>query len=128
MVLKEHDFVEIDYIGKIAHGVVFDTTFAEVAKKHNLKDKSTYKPITICIGEQQVLKGIDKSLVGKEVGNTYIVTLSPEDAFGKKDPKLIRLVPLRTFHKQKVQPQPGLQVDIDGSIATVLRVSGGRVD
>src|SRR3989338_10038942 len=127
MALKEHDFVEIDYIGRAAHGVVFDTTFESVAKEYNLKLKTAYKPIIICIGEQQVLKGIDKSLVGKEVGKKYTLTLAPEEAFGKKDAKMIRLVPLRTFHKQKVQPQPGLQVDIDGTVATVLRISGGRV-
>jgi len=127
MALKERDFVEVDYTGTLAHGVIFDTTSADLAKKHNLNLKSPYKPVTICIGEQQILKGIDKFLVGKEVGKPYQVKLSPEESFGAKDPKEIRLVPLRTFQKQKVQPVPGLQVDIDGTVATVLRVSSGRV-
>jgi FKBP-type peptidyl-prolyl cis-trans isomerase SlyD len=107
-------------------GAVFDTTIESVAKKNNLRTKE-YRPVTICIGEHQIIKGIDKSLVGKETGKKIIVNVAPEEAFGKKDAKLIRLVPLKTFHKQQVTPMPGLQVNIDGTVATVLRVSGGRV-
>ena len=46
---------------------------------------------------------------------------------GKKDVKKVQLVPLATFKEHKLNPHPGLQVDFDGKIGTVMRVSGGRV-
>ena len=127
MAIKEHDFVEIEYTGKV-NDAIFDTTSEDVAKKNDVFDpKAKYKPLIICVGEQHVVPGLDQSLIGKEAGKSYTITLQPEQAFGKKDAKKIRLVPLRTFQKQKIMPQPGLQVDIDGQIATVLRAGGGRI-
>ena len=39
----------------------------------------------------------------------------------------MKIVPMSTFKEHKMQPQPGLQIDVDGEIGTVTRVSGGRV-
>jgi len=128
MPLKKHDFVLLDYTGKLEDNTIFDTTQESVAKKHNLRSEGTkYKPITICIGESQIVSGLDESLMGKEAGKEFTITLPPEKAFGKKDIKLIKLIPMAVFKKQNVMPQPGLKVNIDGRVATVLRVSGGRV-
>ena len=88
--------------------------------------KARLKPI-ICIGENQVLPGLDKELVGKEVGQEYEITLSAEQAFGKRDIKKMKIVPMSTFIEHKVQPQPGLQIDVDGERGIVARVSGGRI-
>ena len=35
-VVKENDFVEIDYTGKLADGTVFDTTSEKTAKENKL--------------------------------------------------------------------------------------------
>lgn len=127
MAIKNHDFVEIEYSGKIG-GVVFDTTIEEVAKKSDLYNEGMkYSPIIICVGESHILKGLDKSLIGREPGESYSVKLAPEDAFGKKSGKLLKLIPLSMFRKQKIQAAPGLQVNIDGMVGVVMRVSGGRV-
>ena len=49
-----------------------------------------------------------------------------EDAFGRKDTKLIQLIPTSKFRQQNIQPFPGLQLNIDGMFGTVKTVSGGR--
>lgn len=126
--IKEKDFVEVDYTGKLADGVVFDTTVEEIAKKNDLFSKEMkYGPATICVGEKQILPGLDEELVGKELGKEYAINLLPEKAFGKRDIKKLKIVPLSTFKEHQVQPQPGLQIDIDGEMGTINRVSGGRV-
>ena len=125
MTIKQHDFIELDYTGKLGDGIVFDTTDVETAKKHSLPSRN--HTLIICVGENQVIPGLDEALIGKELNKEYTVTVPAEKAFGKKDAKNIRLVPLRIFHQQKIMPQPGLQVNVDGNIATVLRVSGGRI-
>ena len=128
MTIKQHDFIELDYTGKLDDGTVFDTTNPEIAKTTTSYNKNAeYKSMTICVGQQHVVPGLDAALVNKEVGKQYTIKLPPEQAFGKKDAKKIRLVPATTFYKQRIMPQPGLEVNIDGTLARILRVSGGRI-
>lgn len=128
MPIKKHDFVEIEYTGQLKDGIVFDTTDEKTAKENNIHDpKAEYKPTIVCIGEQQIPEGLDEFLQGKETGQEYTVELLPEKAFGKKNAQKIRLIPLSAFKKQEIMPQPGLQVNIDNEMGTILRVSGGRV-
>jgi len=124
--IKKHDFVEIDYTGRI-EGRVFDTTSGKVAKDNDIFNKGfKYKPMVICVGENQVIKGLDTRLDGKEVGKEYTFQIPAEEAFGKKDPKLLRMVPMSIFKEQNIEPMPGLQVNIDGMLGTIKRVGGGR--
>ncbi len=124
--VKKKDFVEIEYTGKIKEdNTVFDTTDEKVAKENNLHGHD-FSPAIICIGEEQVLKGIDKNLEGKSIGGEYEFDVNPEDAFGKKNAKLIQLIPTAKFRQQSIQPMPGMQLNIDGMVGTVKTVSGGR--
>ena len=127
--IKRKDFIEVDYTGKEKEsGMVFDTTKEDVAKANGLHNKnSTYAPLIVSIGEKQIIRGLDKYLEGKEVGKSYSFDIPPEDGFGKKDAKLLRIIPLRVFNKQKIQPVPGLQVNIDGVMGIVKTAGGGRV-
>jgi len=128
MPIKKNDFIEIGYTGKLKEdGSVFDTTDEKTARENHLyREGAEYGPIIICVGEKHVLKGIDKFLIGKEPGN-YTVGLKPEEAFGKKNPKLVQLIPARKFTEHNIKPVPGLSVNIDGVIGFVKAVSGGRV-
>lgn len=126
--VQEHDFIIVNYTGKLKDGLVFDTTEAKVAKEHNLfSEKVTYAPATICVGEKQLLPGLDKAFSGKEIGKTYTVTLQPEEAFGKRDVKNMKIMPMSAFKEHNMKPQPGLQINVDGQIGTISRVAGGRV-
>ena len=124
---KKGDFIELDYTGKLEDGTVFDTTIEGIAKANDLeKEGHSYKPLVVCVGKGHLLKGLDKHIDGKEVGKTYNVKLSPEDSFGKKSAELIQLISTSKFRKEKMQPAPGLQVNIDGVIGVVKTVTGGR--
>lgn len=127
MPIKKNDFIEIEYTGKLKdENIVFDTTDAKIAKDNKFGDAhAVYGPVIVCVGQQHVLKGLDKFLEGKDVGN-FSVEIFPEDAFGKKDAKLIAMVPVRKFLEQKIQPMPGLQVNIDGVMGIIRTVNGGR--
>ncbi|HLC81064.1 MAG TPA: peptidylprolyl isomerase [Candidatus Nanoarchaeia archaeon] len=126
-VLK-NDFIELSYTGRLADGTVFDTTEKNVAEQNHLPIKDlNITNLIICIGENQVLPGLDKELAGKNIGQQYEVSLAPEQAFGKRDIKKMKIVPMSTFIEHKVQPQPGLQIDVDGQRGLVVRVSGGRI-
>jgi len=128
MPLKEKDFIEIEFIARDKEtNKVFDLTDKETAKKEKIyNEKAEYGPIIICIGEHQIIKGLDSFLIGKEINREYKVELSPEEGFGKKDTKLLRLIPSKLFKKQNIQPFPGLQINIDGLLGIVRTVSPGR--
>jgi FKBP-type peptidyl-prolyl cis-trans isomerase SlyD len=127
MAMKKNDFAEVEYTGIIKDdNIVFDTTQEKVAKDNDLfNENSDYGPVIICIGQEHVLKGLDEALIGKEPGE-FKVELKPEQAFGNKDAKLIQLIPTSKFKKQKIQPMPGLQVNIDNVFGIIKTVSGGR--
>ena len=127
--LKEKDFVEIEYTGILEeNNRIFDTTDESLAKKEKIyNSKTKYGPIIICIGENQILKGLDEELIGKELGKSYTFNLNPEKAFGSKNAKLMQLVSQSSFKSQKIIPYPGLQINIDGLLGVVRTVTSGRV-
>jgi FKBP-type peptidyl-prolyl cis-trans isomerase 2 len=126
--VKENDFIEIEYTGRTKDDKsVFDTTEKSVAEKEGLMDqKSVFEPSIVCIGQGHLLPGLDKRLVGKEAGKTYSIEVPMDEAFGKRDAKMIQMIPLNRFHRQRINPVPGLQLNIDGAYGTVKTVSGGR--
>lgn len=127
MPIKKHDFVEIEYTGRLKETTdVFDTTDEKTAKEGKIfSDKGNYTPVIICIGEHQILKGIDEFLEGKEPGK-YKLELPSVKAFGVKDPKLVNMIPTSKFAEQGIKPVPGLRLNIDNYVGIVKTVSGGR--
>ncbi len=124
MAFQNNDFLELEYTGKTQDNKVFDTNIQEEAKKLGL-DKVASISI-ICLGQNMILKAIDEFLVGKETGK-YTLTLEPEQAFGLRQPSLVKIMPLSVFQKQQVYPQPGMVFSFDNALGKVSTVSGGRV-
>ncbi len=128
MRLKKGDFITLEYTGKIKElNQIFDSTDEKTAKDAGIhREKAKYRPIVVCIGEGDVVKGLDEDLIGKETGKSYIVEVPPEKGFGKKDIKLMKIVNTNMFLKNKINPFPGLQVNIDNMIGLIRSVTGGR--
>jgi len=125
--LKKHDFIEIEYTGSLEDGTIFDTTDEKVAEEAGLqRENAKFGPAVICLGENHVLKGIEDAIIGKEPGK-FVVNLTAEQAFGKKNPKLLKLFPMKVFRKESIQPFPGLEVNVDNTYGIVRTVSGGRI-
>jgi len=123
---KKKDFVEIEFLGRnLTNNEVFDTNITEEAKKIQLELSG--KPLVVCIGESMVVKGFDEALEGKEIGKKYSVKISSEKGFGKRDSKLVKMIPLKIFLAQKIYPQPGMTLALDNNLVKVISVSGGRV-
>ncbi len=128
MTIKQGDFIEVNYTGKLKEdNAIFDTTDEKLAKEANIHSENiAYGPVIICVGKGQILKGLEHKFIGKKPGK-FSVDLSPEQGFGKKDAGLIQLIPNKKFVENKIQPMMGLQVNIDGALGIVRRVGGGRV-
>jgi len=122
MTINEGDFIKISYTGKLEDGTIFDTTNEEVAKVHNVYNSNgRYGGDVIIIGVNQMITGLEEDIKEHEVGYKGTVTIPPEKAFGDRDPKLLRDLPLRRLEQK---PQVGMMVQFEGKQAKVLKVMG----
>ncbi len=129
MATKKNDFIELDFIGRTdsKDGPIFDTTEFNKAKESGLADEKTkdrFKPVKLCIGQEMVLKALDKDLEGKDLNKVYHLEIKVKEAYGHRDAKLIRTVPLTSFEEM---PQRGMFVNVNGMVAKVVSLNGGRV-
>jgi FKBP-type peptidyl-prolyl cis-trans isomerase 2 len=110
--MQTNDFVIVNFSGKI--------------KESNFEfDRGENLPMVV--GVNYTLKGIDNALLTMKVGEKRTVEVAPEEGFGARSEKLVRLVPLNEFKKHGTDPMPGMVVEADNMRGKVLSVSGGRV-
>jgi FKBP-type peptidyl-prolyl cis-trans isomerase SlyD len=125
MVIKEGDFIRLNYTGKVGDNV-FDTTNEEEAKNAGIHSKNAiYGPVTICVGQKHVIIGLDEELVGKKAGAEGTVTVEPAKAFGERDPKKLQSFPKNKFSEKPVRGMPVKMEELGEG--TVVDVIGSRV-
>ena len=126
---KSKKMIEVDFTGKeLLNGDIFDTTIENIAKEENIfnKDKK-YGPMSIILGEKELLDKVEKNLAEMTVGEEKVVALKCKDAFGERNSDLVRVLPLKTFQQQKISPVTGLIINVGQMLGKVQSVSGGRV-
>jgi peptidylprolyl isomerase len=129
MSLQKGNFILVDYVAKVKEtGEVFDTTLEETAKKEHLyKEGDIYEPKLVVIGEGWVIKALDENLTTMEVGKPGVVEISPDKAFGPRDPEKVKRVPLKQLLAKDITPTLGSRVEYGGKTATVRAMGAGRV-
>jgi FKBP-type peptidyl-prolyl cis-trans isomerase SlyD len=73
-------------------------------------------PLTVLVGHGGIIAGVENALIGREAGDKFEVTVSPEDGYGPRDENAMQRVPKKYF-KNAERLKPGMQ--------TILHVSGG---
>jgi len=129
MVLKKSDFVLIDYTAKVKEtNETFDTTIEEIAKKANLhKEGEIYEPKLVVIGEGWVLKTLDESLPTMKFNKSTSVEITPEKAFGPREPEKVKRVSLRQLTAKGINTSIGMRVEFNGKMASIRSIGAGRV-
>ena len=129
MPIDDKDFVKLNYTGKVKEtGDVFDTTYEDVAEEAGIKnDNKDYHPMILAVGSTQLLSKLHDEIKKMDVGEKQTVEIPCEEAFGKRDPRLIQLIPMKEFKKQNIKPFVGMPLSLDGQHGIVRTVDGGRV-
>jgi peptidylprolyl isomerase len=129
MAFQKGDFLVVDYVARVKEtGEVFDTTFEEVAKKERLfREGEVYESKLVVVGEGWVLKTLDDSLHSLHVNKPETVEISPDKAFGQRDPAKLKMIPLRRLRDKGITPQIGLRIEYEKKQATIRTVGAGRV-
>jgi FKBP-type peptidyl-prolyl cis-trans isomerase 2 len=128
-VVKEGSFIKINYTSiTLEDGKAFDTSVADVAKDNQIfTEEKVYEPMLLVLGSNWFPPMVEKSLIGRELGETVDIIVKAEDAFGPRDPSKIKLVARREFQKVQINPQKGDWVNIGNQTGKVLSVTAGRV-
>lgn len=129
MAFKDGDFVKVEYsLWRLADNQLVRTTDKKLAETEGIyNEEARYSPQLIIIGKDNALRALWDALKTMDVGQSRKLELDPKDAFGERDKDLVKVMPIADFKKKDIQPIPGMQIDIDGAIATVKSVNSGRV-
>jgi peptidylprolyl isomerase len=129
MTLELGTLILADYTAKIKDtGQIIDTTRKSDAEKAgNVDPTRTYEPRLIAVGEGWVLKGLDEALAKSDPGQTLDVELSPDKAFGARDPERVSRIPIRKFGEKANELSVGAEIEVDNRAGIVRAIESGRV-
>lgn len=114
MTISKDKVVSIDYTLKDDKGAVIDTS-------------ANSGPLEYLHGNGRLITGMEKALEGKQPGDEFQITISPEEGYGVFNPDLIIKVPREQFDTD-ITIEPGMCFQAsDGSIVTVKEVTDKEV-
>lgn len=126
MKVEKNDFVKIEF-DIYANDKLVQTTDEKKGKESNLQVEK-YGAQTIIVGKEFILKALDEDLMkNAKTGAQATLDLKPENAYGKRNKDLIKVLPKSAFDEHKMRAVPGIVYDFNGTLGTVKSVIGGRV-
>ena len=128
MPLDKGSLIFANYTARVKDtGEAIETTLEADAKKLNVYDVTKkYEPRLIAVGEGWLISGLDEAVKGMDVGQRKEVELSPERAFGARDPTQTRMVPLRKFGERAHDLAVGDSIEVDNRMGIVRFIGSGR--
>ena len=125
MPIDTGDSVTLEYTGRLDDETVFDTSRKSVAEETGLAEAQPdqeYAPLTVTIGGEQIIEGMEEGLIGLEAGETETLTIPPEKAYGEPSDDNIQ-----EFETEDLQEMLGGQMPEEGSYLEAQNGSRGEV-
>ncbi len=121
MAFAKGSLVLVDYDGKAkgTEDVVETTRKARVGFEP--------APRLIAVGEGWVLKGLDEELAKMSVDEKRSIEIPPDRAYGVRDPKKVRMIPLRKLGEDAEKVTVGDSINLDGRDGIIRYIGSGRV-
>lgn len=108
---QEGDKVTVTYQGVLEDGSTFDASDDE-------------EPLTFVLGENEVLPGFERCVLGMAIGEQKIVEIPPEDAYGMRQDHLVEEVDIASL-PENLDLSVGNRLEVsaeDGSIFHLMVV------
>lgn len=106
--VKVGDTVEVHYTGKLDRGVPFDSSEGG-------------EPLKFKVGEGKLISGFEEAVIGMAPGETKVVNIPPEKAYGVYDDNKVTTMNLADF-PEDVVPEVGMPLQVcekDGRVIPV---------
>ena len=112
--VKNGLFVQVDYTGSLNDGDVFDTSNGR-------------EPLEVQMGAGQLIQGFENALIDMTVDEEKRFTLTPDEAYGQRDEKLVRDFPRKDV-PPGLDPKVGLTVAMTTADGRQIPASITEVD
>ncbi|MBE9504883.1 MAG: peptidylprolyl isomerase [Proteobacteria bacterium] len=106
--VKDGDKVKVHYTGTLEDGETFDSSEGSEAFEFTL-------------GQNMVIPGFEKAVLGMQVGNETTVTLSPDNAYGNAMPEMVTTVK-REQLPAELSPEIGMMLQANAPDGSVMQV------
>lgn len=115
---------------KITQNAVVKMHYSVIDKNNNDIDSSmNEEPLEVIIGSGYLIPGLENALIGKEVGDTFKVTVPPSEGYGERHEGLMQAVPKSMF--EGIEVEIGMQfratTDDGEESVVVLDIQGDDV-
>jgi len=109
---KKGDTVQVEYVGKLEDGTVFDSS-----EHHG-------KPLEFTIGNGQVIEAFENAFIGMNTGDEKEIKIPPNEAYGEYDPNLVKALPKDCFPPdQDIQPGMMFSMNLQNGHKILVRIT-----
>jgi FKBP-type peptidyl-prolyl cis-trans isomerase SlyD len=107
MQIAEKTVVSFEYTLKDDDGKVLDTSEGR-------------EPLTYMHGMGNIIPGLEKALTGKTTGDSLDLTIGPDEAYGRRDEKMIRNIPVRKLSDKNPIAGRRYRAQLEEGVAIVV--------
>ncbi len=107
--VRRGDNVKVHYTGKLPDGTVFDSSEGR-------------GPLSFAVVSGQVIKGFEEAVLGMEVGESKVVDIPVDKAYGARKEDLVMQVPIAQVPPD-LKPEVGLRLEVGGTQGEIIRVA-----
>ena len=97
--ILENHVVEIDYQLKNTEGQIIDSS-------------ERVGPLSFIMGKQNIIPGLEAEIAKRNIGDSFNVSINPEDAYGQRNEAMIQSVPKAQFGDDADKIQLGSQFQV----------------
>ena len=119
MTIQENKIVSFPYTLTDAQGEELDSS------------RERGEPMAYLHGAGNIIPGLEKAMLGKSAGDSFNVTVPPEEAYGPRNEKNLQRIPIKRLGKMP-KPRPGqilgFQTERGPVQVTVLKVGRFNID
>lgn len=117
MKIEKNKVITIDYTLKDDEGTILDTSDGR-------------EPLSFIQGLGNIIPGLEKAFEGKNIGDSFSVSIAPDDAYGPYNEQMIFSVPADKFQNKdelKVGMQVQAQTEHGPQILSVIGIEGDEI-
>lgn len=87
------------------------------------------EPLLYLHGAGNIIAGLETALAGKSAGDTFSVTIPPEDGYGELAPEMVQVVSKKMFEGMDVEVGMQFHADVShgSGIITITEIDGDDV-
>jgi len=106
MAIKKGDIIKVAYEGRLEDRTIFDSTELQGGE-----------PMKFEVGARMLIQGFDNSVIGKDVGDVFEITLVPSEGYGEIDPLLVQTVN-KVQLPEDLDPEEGMMLGVGDANGT----------